>query len=163
NGVFSGELNVPATLTAGSFFIEARERGSNNVARARGMIAGGTPQLKLGTQVGKPGDMITVSLHGFSPGEAINVYWNAISGQPVVFLGEQSGTSVAVNWMVEPYMPNAQASTYGGLPGTTVSFYATGFARNEVVHVYVGRTQNSTGSMVSCFSTDQKGNAAAAG
>jgi hypothetical protein len=282
NGVFSGELNVPATLTAGSFFIEARERGSNNVARARGMIAGGTPQLKLGTQVGKPGDMITVSLHGFSPGETINVYWNAISGQPVatlqadggggvgqakvqvpfgaagantflfvgakshslvtssfyllslypavklsnyairadnqmsfsgsgfgpgervlvflnstsgqpvaiiqtaqngtfshggafvvpfalkgrqtlIFLGEQSGTSVAVNWMVEPYMPNAQASTYGGLPGTTVSFYATGFARNEVVHVYVGRTQNSTGSMVSCFSTDQKGNAAAAG
>jgi len=60
-------------------------------------------------------------------------------------------------------MPNAQASTYGGLPGTTVSFYATGFAHNEVVHVYVGRTQNSTGSMVSCFSTDQKGNAAAAG
>jgi hypothetical protein len=282
NGVFSGELNVPATLTAGSFFIEARERGSNNVARARGMIAGGTPQLKLGTQVGKPGDMITVSLHGFSSGEAINVYWNAISGQPVatlqadggggvgqakvqvpfgaagtntflfvgakshslvtssfyllslypsvklsnyairadnqmnfsgsgfgpgervlvflnstsgqpvaiiqtaqngtfshggsfvvpfalkghqtlIFLGEQSGTSVAVNWMVEPYMPNAQTSTYGGFPGTTVSFYATGFARNEVVHVYVGGTQNSAGTMVSCFSTDQKGNAGAAG
>ncbi|HEX6551837.1 MAG TPA: hypothetical protein VF026_03680 [Ktedonobacteraceae bacterium] len=282
NGVFTGELTMPATLTSGSFFIEAHERGSKNVARARGMISGGTPQLKLGPQVGKPGDMITVSLHGFSPGETINVYWNAIGGQPaatlqadggggvgqakvqvpfgapgantflfvgakshslvtstffllslypsvklsnyairadnqmsfsgsgfgpgervlvflnsmsgqpaaiiqttqngsfshagsfvvpfdlkgrqtLIFLGEQSGTSVAVNWTVQPYMPNAQTSTYGGLPGTTVSFYATGFARNEVVHVYVGGTQNSAGTMVSCFSTDQKGNAGAAG
>ncbi|MFL5656094.1 MAG: hypothetical protein ACJ8CB_18180, partial [Ktedonobacteraceae bacterium] len=52
NGVFTGELTVPATLTAGPFFIQASERGSTKVAQAKGMIAGGTPQLKLGTQVG---------------------------------------------------------------------------------------------------------------
>ena len=44
-----------------------------------------------------------------------------------------------------------------------MTFYASGFARNEVVHVYVGHTQNSTGSMVSCFRTDQKGSAGASG
>ena len=282
NGVFTGELTVPATLTAGPFYIQASERGSNKVAQAKGLIAGGTPQLKLGTQVGKPGDLITVSLHGFSPGETINVYWNTIGGQPVaklqadggggigqakvqvpfgaagvntflfvgaksqslvassffllslypsvklssyalradtqlsfsgagfgpgervlaflnttssqpvaiiqttqsgtfsqagsfvvpfalkgrqtlVFQGEESGASVAVGWTVLPYMPNAQTSTYGGLPGTTVTFYANGFARDEVVHVYVGHTQNSAGTMVSCFRTDEKGNAGASG
>ena len=83
--------------------------------------------------------------------------------QTLVFQGEESGASVAVSWSVLPYTPNAQTSTYGGLPGTTVTFYASGFARNEVVHVYVGRTQNSAGSMVSCFKTNDKGNAGSGG
>ncbi len=281
-GNFYENLIVPATLSSGTFFVEARERGSTNVAQAAGVIAGGAPQLKLGTQVGKPGDMITVSVHGFSPDETIKVYWNTMSGDPVatlqadgggsigqapvqvpygaagvntflfvgaksqsmvaatfyllslyptvklssysikanhqmsfagagfgpgervlvflntaigqpvaviqttqhgtfanaggllvpfglkgkqtlIFLGEESRASVAVNWTVQPYMPTAQASTYGGLPGTTVSFYATGFARQEVVHVYVGHTHDNAGKMVSCFLTDDKGNVAAAG
>ena len=277
-GNFSSNLTVPMTLSSGTFFIQARERGSTKVAQARGMVSGGTPLLKLGAQVGKPGDIITVSLHGFSPGETIKVYWNAMSGQPVttlqadgggsigqapvqvpfgaagvntflfvgtksqsmvaasfdllslypsvklsnyairaadqlsfsgsgfgpgervliflnsvsgapisvaqtsqqgtfknaggfvipfalkgkqtlIFQGEESGASVAVKWTVQPYMPSAQTSTYGGLPGTTVSFYASGFARQEVVHVYMGSANN----MVSCFRTDDKGNVAAAG
>src|SRR6185312_2475943 len=242
----------------------------------------GAPQLKLSEQVGKPGDLITVTIHGFSPYEKINVYWNTMIGQPfttlqadggggigqatvqvpfgakgvntflfvgskslsmvaasfdllslyptiklssyalranhqlnfsgagfgpgervlvylnntagqpaaviqtnqsgrftnangfmipfslrgrqtLIFLGEESRASVAVSWSVLPYMPNAQASTYGGLPGTTVSFYASGFASQEVVHVYVGHTQNNAGNMVSCFRTDNRGNAVAAG
>jgi hypothetical protein len=280
-GNFYSNLTVPMTLSSGTFFIQARERGSTKVAQARGMVSGGTPLLKLGAMVGKPGDIVTVSLHGFSPGESIKVYWNAMSGQPVttlqadsgggigqapvqvpfgaagvntflfvgtksqsmvaasfdllslypsiklsnyavraadplsfsgsgfgpgervlvflnsvsgaplavaqtnqhgsfsnaggfvipfalkgkqrlIFQGEESGATVAVNWTVQPYMPSAQTSTYGGLPGTTVSFYAKGFARQEVVHVYMGSAQN-TGNMVSCFRTDDKGNVAAAG
>src|SRR5215467_10368257 len=281
-GNFYDNLTVPSILSSGTFFVEASERGSNKVARAAGVVAGGAPQLKLGAQVGKPGDMITVSLHGFSPGEKIKVYWNTMSGDPVttlqadggggigqapvqvpygaagintflfvgaksqsmvaatfyllslyptiklstyairadhplsfsgkgfgpgervlvflntaigqplavvqttqygtftnaggfvipfglkgrqafIFLGEQSRASVAVSWTVLPYMPNAQASTYGGLPGTTVTFYASGFAKQEVVHVYVGHTHDNTGNMVSCFRTDDKGNAVSAG
>ena len=281
-GNFYGNLTVPESLSSGTFFVEARERGSDKVAQAAGVVAGGAPQLKLGSQVGKPGDMITVSVHGFSPNETIKVYWNTMSGDPVatlqadggggigqatvqvpfgaagvntflfvgaksqsmvaasfyllslypsiklssyalradhllnfsgtgfgpgervlvflnsttgqpaaiiqttqngaftnatgfvvpfelkgrqtlIFLGEESRASVAVGWTVLPYMPNAQASTYGGLPGTTVSFYATGFARDEVVHVYVGHTGNSASNMVSCFRTDDQGNVAAAG
>ncbi len=281
-GNFYDNLTVPETLSAGPFFIEARERSGNKVALAAGVVAGGTPQLKLDEQVGRPGDLITLSVHGFSPGETINVYWNTMIGQPcttlhadsgggigqatvqvpfgatgvntflfvgaksqsmvaapfdllslypsiklsnyalqadhqlnfsgsgfgpgervlaylnttmdqpmaviqttqkgsfanatgfyipfnlkgrqtLIFLGEESRASVAISWTVLPYMPNAQASTYGALPGTTVSFYATGFARQEVVHVYIGHTQNNAGNMVSCFRTDERGNAAAAG
>src|SRR5258708_6408359 len=281
-GTFSSTFSVPTSLSSGTFTIEASERGSTRVTQATGVVSGGAPQLKLGAEVGKPGDIITVSAHGFSPNETIKVYWNTISGQPVttlqadggggigqgsvqvpfgaagvntflfvgaksqalaaasfdllslypsiklssyairadnplsfsgvgfgpgervlvyvnsasgqpvaaiqttqkgtfsnargfdipfalkgqqtlIFQGEESGASVAVSWTVLPYAPNAQASTYGGLPGTTVTFYASGFARNEVVHVYVGHTQNSAGTLVSCFRTDAKGNAAAAG
>jgi hypothetical protein len=281
-GTFYDNLTVPTSLGSGTFFIEARERGSTKVAQAAGVIAGSAPQLKLSGQVGKPGDLITASLHGFSPGEPIKVYWNTMSGQPVatlqadgggsvgqapvqvpfgvagvntflfvgarsqslvaatfyllslyptvklssyalradsqlnfsgagfgpgervlvymnsdagqpiaviqttqhgtftnaagfvipfalkgrqtlIFLGEQSRATVSVRWTVQPYMPNAQASTYGGLPGTTISFYASGFARQEVVHVYLGGGLGGGGTMVSCFNTDGRGNAAAAG
>jgi hypothetical protein len=281
-GNFYANLTVPTTLSSGPFFIKARERGGKKVAQAAGVISGGAPQLKLSEQVGKPGDLITVSIHGFTPYEKINVYWNTMIGQPVtslqadssgglgqaplqvpfgatgvntflfvgskslsmvaasfdllslyptiklsnyalraahqlnfsgsgfgpgervlvylnntegqpmaviqtnqngrfanatgfvipfslrgrqrlIFLGEESRATVSVGWSVLPYMPNAQASTYGGLPGTTVSFYASGFASQEVVHVYVGHTQNNAANMVSCFRTDSKGNAVAAG
>src|SRR5258708_21835113 len=54
------------------------------------------------------------------------------------------------------------ASPYGGFPGTTVSFYATGFAGNEVVEVYLGHTQGG-GNRVGCFRTDDRGNVGAAG
>lgn len=281
-GNFYDNLTVPQTLSSGPFFIEAHERNSNRVALAAGVVAGGAPQLKLSDQVGQPGELITVSIHGFSPYEKINVFWNTMIGQPfmtlqadggggvgqatvqvpfgakgvntflfvgakslsmvaapfdllslyptvklsnyalradhqlnfsgsgfgpgervlvylnntmgqpmavlqttqngkftnatgfyipfnlkgrqtLIFLGEESRASVAVSWTVLPYMPNAQASTYGGLPGTTVSFYASGFAKQEVVHVYVGHTQGNAGNMVSCFRTDDRGNAVAAG
>jgi hypothetical protein len=281
-GNFYGNLTVPDTLSSGPFFIEARERGGNKVAQAAGVISGGAPQLKLSEQVGQPGDLITVTVHGFSPYEKINVYWNTMVGEPfttlqadggggigqatvqvpfgaagvntflfvgskslsmvaasfdllslyptiklssyalranhqlnfsgagfgpgervlvylnntegqplavlqtnqygrfvnatgfvipyslkgrqrLIFLGEESRASVSVGWSVLPYMPNAQASTYGGLPGTTISFYASGFASQEIVHVYVGHTQNNAGNMISCFRTDSRGNIVAGG
>jgi hypothetical protein len=282
SGFFISVFAVPVTMNAGPFFVEAHERGSTKMAQARGTLSGGTPQLKLAPQVGKPGDVVTASLHGFSPSEPIKVYWNTISGQPVetlqadtgggigqakvqvpfgaagvntflfvgaksqslvassfqllslyptarpssyairagnqlsfsgagfgpgervvvflnstasppvsiiqtsqygtfnhsgsfsipfglkgrqefIFEGQESGASVAVGWTVEPYMPSAQASTYGGLPGTTVTFYVSGFASDEVVHVYTGHTANNPGNMVSCFRADGRGNAVSAG
>ena len=283
SGSFGGaSLPVPTSLSAGTFLVQAHERGSQQVAQAVGTIAGGTPQVKLSAQGAQPGEMIVFSLHGFSPGEAINIYWNSMGGQPVatvhadgagavsqasvqvpfgavgpntflfvgstsqaltaatiqllaraptvtlssyaiqadntlsftgkgvgpgervlvylnnpndapvavlqtnaqgafskagnflipfslkgkqtlVFQGEQSQTPSLVSCTVEPYTPGIQPSTYGGFPGTTVSFYATGFARNEVVHVYVGATQNRAGTLVSCFRTDAPGNAGAGG
>jgi len=275
-------LTVPNNLPSGTFVVQAQERNSTKVAQAVGTIAGGVPQVKLGAQVAQPGDMIVFSLHGFSPGESINIYWNSMGGQPVgivkadggggvgqssvqvpfgavgtntflfvgsqsqalaaapilllslyptvtlssyaikadnalsftgkgfgpaervfvflnnlnnspvtviqsnahgafskagsylvpyvlkgkqtlIFMGEQSRTPLTVAFTVLPYTPTVQPSTYGGFPGTTVSFYATGFAGDEVVHVYMGHTHDSSGTMVSCFRTDDKGNAGAAG
>src|SRR5258708_15578836 len=90
-GNFYDNLTVPETLSSGPFFIEARERSNNKVALAAGVVAGGAPQLKLDEQVGRPGDLITVSVHGFSPGETINVYWNTMIGQPFTTLQADSG------------------------------------------------------------------------
>src|SRR5258706_4169411 len=281
-GNFYDNLTVPQTLSSGPFFIEAHERNSNRVALAAGVIAGGAPQLKLSGQVGQPGELISVSIRGFSPYEKIKVYWNTMIGQPfmtlqadggggvgqatvqvpfgakgvntflfvgtkslsmvaapfdllslyptvrlsnyalradhqlnfsgsgfgpgervlvylnntmgqpmavlqttqngrftnaagfyipftlkgrqtLIFLGEESRASATVSWSVQPYMPNAQASTYGGLPGTTVTFYASGLSKQQVVHVSIGHTHGNTSNLVTSFRTNDKGNAVAAG
>jgi hypothetical protein len=282
-GAFTTNFTVSGALGAGSFIIEARERDSGRLAQATGTIAQGTaPQVKLGIQVGRPGDQVVFSAQGFAPGEALQVYWNSLlspplaslhtdaggnvrtgavtvpfgavgnnafiflgaqsqapvtdsfltlslyptvqissyaiqagnpltfsgkafgpgeriqvylntlSGPPLttvqanvtgtfgqtsgfvvpfalkgsqtlIFIGEQSRAPATVNFDILPYTPTAQPSTYGGLPGTTVSFYASGFAHSEVVHVYVGRTATSTGDMVTCFRADSQGSALAAG
>lgn len=282
-GTFSGaSLSVPMSLSSGTFTVVARERNSSNTAQAVGTVAGGAPQVKLGLQVGKPGDVVVLALHGFAPGETIKVYWNTLSAQPLttfqadsggsvgqdklqvpngavgnntflfvgaqsqslvaanflvlqlyptvklssyalqadnlmsfsgtgfgpgervfvflnttngqplavvptdssgsfknapgfklpfvlkgkqtlIFMGEQSRAPNAVSFTVMPYAPVVQASTYGGLPGTTITFYVAGFARDEVVHVYAGHTKSSMGTMVNCFQTNETGKAAAVG
>lgn len=283
SGTFGGvSLTVPPSLSSGSFTVDAHERNGSASAAATGTVAGGAPQVKLGTQVGKPGDTIAVALHGFAPGEPIKVYWNSLSAQPVttfqadggggigqaalqvpfgavgtntflfvggksqslvaatfqvlslyptvtlssyalqadnslafsgsgfgpgervlvylnnpnappveviptdnsgsfknaggflvpfalkgqqtlIFMGEQSRAPDAVSFSVLPYAPVVQPSTYGGLPGTTISFFVSGFARDEVVHVYAGHTQSNMGTLSGCFLTDDHGSGSAAG
>jgi hypothetical protein len=59
-------------------------------------------------------------------------------------------------------MPMVRTSTYGGSPGTSISFYVSQFAPGEAVHVYAG-TKGSQGELVAAFRTDAHGAARAAG
>jgi nucleoid-associated protein YgaU len=283
SGGFGGvTFAIPDTLARGSFIVEARQRNSDNVARATAVVAGGSPQIKLGTQAGKAGDAVELSAQGFSPDEDINVYWNAVSGDPIgtlhtdggggvrqgtirvpfgavgnngfvfvgdksqspvtvafqllnmypdvtlssyaikpdtvlsfigkdfgpgeivtvylnnpdgqpletiqasadgtfenaggflvpfglhgkqtlIFVGQQSKAPTTASFDTLPFTPSAQPSTYGGRPGTTLTFYAVGFARYEVIHALIGRTRDSPGREVSCFMSDAQGNAASGG
>jgi len=135
------------------------------------------------------GKSISFSGSGFAPNEPVLVYLNASSGQPALTansdsggtfsvsfvvpyglrgsqtltsVGEQSRSSVTSGFDVLPYHPSAQASTYGALPGTTLSFYASGYAANEVVLVYAGGP-GSHGTLVTAFRVDGRGKASAAG
>jgi hypothetical protein len=283
SGGFGGvSFNAPNTLAGGNFIVEARQRNSDKVARAVGVVAGGAAQVKLGTQVGKAGDVIELSAQGFAPDEEIKVYLNNVGGtsiatlrsgpdggikagsvrvpfgavgsnalifvgeksqspvsfpflllnlfpsvelssyaikpdnvlsfnakdfgpeervaiylnspdgpplttvqadsngtftnaggfvvpfglagrQTLIFVGQQSKAPATASFDILPYTPNAQPSTYGGRPGTAVTFYGAGFAKDEIVNVYIGRTQDSPGQMVSCFRTDDRGNVGAGG
>jgi len=138
-------------------------------------------------QAGHP---VNLTGTGFAPGEQVLLYLNAASGTPALTatansggslsldfvvpfglkgsqtltaIGEQSRAAVDSGFDVLPYSPSAQASTYGALPGTTISFYASGFAANEVILVYLGRGQGNSGQLVSAFRVNGNGNAAAAG
>jgi LysM repeat protein len=283
SGGFGGvTFAVPDALPRGNFIVEADQRESGNVARATAVIAGGSPQVKLGTQAAKSGDAVQLSAAGFGPDEDVNVYWNDLSSdvigtlhtddsggvrqgavrvpfgavgnngfifvgqksqspvtvpfqmlnlypsvdlssyaikpdnvlsfsgkdfgpgedvtvylnnpdapplttiktddsggftnsggflvpfglqgkQTLIFVGKESKAPTTASFDTLPYTPSAQPSTYGGRPGTTLTFYAIGFARNEIIHALVGRTQDSPGTEVSCFRTDPQGNAASGG
>jgi nucleoid-associated protein YgaU len=283
SGGFGGvTFAVPDSLPRGNFIVEASQRESDNVARATAVVAGGSPQVKLGTQAAKSGDTVQLSAAGFGPDEDVNVYWNDLSSdvigslhtddaggvrqgsvrvpfgavgnngfifvgaksespvtvpfqmlnlypsvdlssyaikpdnvlsfsgkdfgpgeqvtvylnnpdappltaiqtddsggftnsggflvpfglkgkQTLIFMGKDSKAPTTASFDTLPYTPSAQPSTYGGRPGTTLTFYAIGFARNEVVHALVGRSQDSPGQEVSCFRTDPTGNAASGG
>lgn len=150
------------------------------------------PSVKLSSYAIQADNMISFSGKDFGPNESVQVYVNSPEGKPIlkiqtsdqgaftnvpgfvvpfnlkgaqtiIFIGQQSHTPATVNFDVLPYTPNAQPSTYGGRPGTAVTFYVGGFARNEVVHVYVGATRNNPGTMVGCFKTDGQGNAMSVG
>jgi hypothetical protein len=138
----------------------------------------------------QPGHPVTLTGSGFAPNEQVLLYLNAASGTPALTATANSGGSLSLSFVVPfglkgnqtltaigdqsraavdsgfdvlSYNPSAQASTYGALPGTTISFYATGFAANEVVEVYLGRGQGNSGQLVTAFRVNSHGSAAAAG
>jgi len=150
------------------------------------------PTITVNTYATRADSTLTFSGKGFGPNERVLLHLNSVQSPPVaviqadgtgsfknaapftipfelkgkntfIAIGEQSQAPSTVSIDVLPYTPLAETSTYGGRPGTTVTFYGTGWARDEIVHVYVGRTQQSQGDMVSCFLTDANGNFGAAG
>lgn len=150
------------------------------------------PTLSVNTYAARADSTLTFSGKGFGPNERVLLHLNSVQSPPIavvsangqgafqnqapftipfalkgkntfIAIGEQSQAPATVSIDVLPYTPLAEASTYGGRPGTTVTFYGTGWAREEVVHVYAGQTQNGPGQMVSCFLSDANGNFGAAG
>src|SRR5258708_24554008 len=136
----------------------------------------------------KGDNVVSFSGKDFGPGEAVAVYLNNPDAPPLttiqtddtgafsnaggflvpfglkgkqtlIFMGRDSKAPTTASFDTLPYTPSAQPSPYGGRPGTTLTFYAIGFARNEIVHALVGRTQDSPGQEVSCFRTDPQGTA----
>ncbi len=184
----SFRLPVGAVGTNSVFFVGAK---SQTVAVAQVYLLALYPQVSPSSYTVRAATPFGFSGTGFAPDEAVAVHLNSTGGEPLltakagadgnftspgfvvpyklkgpqtlIAIGEQSRAPASAGFQIQPYTPDAQPSTYGGRPGTSLSFYATGFGPNEVVLVYVGRTQNSAGKLVTAFRVDGKGNAAAAG
>jgi hypothetical protein len=281
NGSFTASFAMPEGVATRGPTVLARERNSDKTAKAQAVVSAGLGSMKVGKQVGKPGDRVLLTGAGFGAGEEVKVYWGVLSGPPaqtlqadqsgnigqasvrvpvvpvgnstlaliggksqtvatspfivlglyptlsvapyalrasnrvgfsgrgfgpdervlvyvnstagapvmtvqadgngsfsgtgliipfglkkqqsLILVGEVSRAVVSSGFLVLPYTPTAQPSTYGGAPGTSLTFYATGFAPNEVVLVYKHRTRDSAGELVGAFRADGRGRAAAAG
>jgi hypothetical protein len=157
---------------------------SHTTATVPYLMLGLYPSAVMHPYAIKAGHGVTMTGSGFAPGEQVLIYLNSSNGVPaltatatangaisvnfsvpfglkgkqsLLAIGNQSRASVRSGFTVLPYMPSAQASTYGALPGTTVSFYAKGFSANEVVLVY------SDGKLVTAFRVNSQGSASAQG
>jgi hypothetical protein len=186
-----GEASVPVGVApTGSTTLVLVGEKTKTTATAPYQMLGLYPVLTPHPYAVQPGHAVTLSGSGFAPGEQVLLYLNSASGTPamtatassggslslsfvvpfglkgnqtLIAIGEESRAAVDSGFDILPYTPSAQASTYGALPGTTISFYASGFAANEVVEVYLGRGQGNSGQLVTAFRVDSHGNAAAAG
>ncbi len=186
-GIGQAAIKVPFGAQGDNYFIFMGVKSQTPVTSQFFMLKL-YPTVKLSTYSIRADNTLTYSGKGFGPNEMVMVFVNRAEGQPLaivqtnaygafptspgflipfglkgkqtlLFLGSQSRAANSVAFTVAPYSPDVQPSTYGGSPGTTISFYASGFARNEIVHVYTG----NPGKMVSCFKADAKGDAGAAG
>jgi len=172
-----------------SLFVVGLKSGA--AASAPFQVLGLYPTITVKPYAVKAVQRIGFSGKGFVPGERVLVHVNSSGGTPVaalpadqggafsnagfvvpyeltgkqslVFIGEQSRATATAGFTVLPYQPLVRASTYGALPGTSLSFYADGFAPEEAVHVFVGRGQGSQGDLVTAFRVDGSGKAKAGG
>ena len=186
-----GQASVPVGVApVGPTMLVLVGEKTKSTATAPYQMLGLYPVLAPHPYAVQAGRSATLSGSGFAPGEQVLVYLNAASGTPALTatassngglsvsfvvpfglkgsqtftaLGEESRAAVNSGFDVLPYSPVAQASTYGAMPGTTISFYASGYAANEVVLVYLGRGQGNSGQLVSAFRVNSHGSAAAAG
>lgn len=164
---------------------------SQSVAIGQFIMLGLYPTVTAHPYAVKAGNKITLSAKGFGPDETVLIYVNGVKGPPMatvqvddkggfaglsfevpfglkkqqslILIGQQSRAVVNSGFLVLPYTPSMLPSTWGGFPGTTLSFYAQGFAAHEVVLVYKNHTLNGGGQLVSAFRVDDRGRAAAAG
>lgn len=172
-----------------SLFVMGTKSGA--AASAPFQMLGLYPSVSVKPYAIKATQSVNLTGQGFAPGERVFIWMNSATGPPLmaattdergafanagftvpyelkgaqslVLVGEQSRTSVKTGFTILPYQPMARASTYGALPGTSLSFYVQGYAPNEAVHVYLGRGKGGGGNLVSAFRVDGKGKASAAG
>jgi hypothetical protein len=186
-GVGQGHIRVPYGAVGENTFLFVGAKSLSMVA-ANFLMLNLYPTVKLSSYALKADNMISFTGKGFGPGEPVLVFLNSTQSQPLavvtadntgafknaagfvipyvlkgkqtlIFMGEQSRAPETVSFTVLPYSPLIEPSTYGGLPGTAISFYVSGFAPSEIVHVYAGHTKSTTGNMVACFQTDGQGRA----
>jgi len=150
------------------------------------------PSVQLSSYAIQAGNMLSFSGQDFGPNEPVQVYVNTLNTPPVltlqtndqgafanapgfivpfglkgqqtiIFIGQRSRTPATANFSVLSYTPSAIPSAYGASPGTTITFYAAGFASGEVVHIYLTNASGAPGNMVGCFNTNGQGTAGAVG
>jgi hypothetical protein len=164
NGGFNAQVTLPQQL-AGTVVVTAAQRNSDNIAKAEAVTTAGIGFVELGTATGKPGDVISVSARGFSPGETINVYWGRVSGEPaatltadqgggvgeapvrvgtgmvgentLVLVGETSGTAATAAFYLLGLYPTVAASPYAVKAKEALTLSGEGFAPEERVLIYV--------------------------
>ena len=188
-GMLSNASARVPMLAAGehSFILVGQE--SRTAVSSPFTVLGFYPWVGLTNYSPQPQQRVGFIGHDFAPGERVAFFLNDTSGGVVgtvvadengnfetegtfevpvdavgevvlVFLGSASQMPVEVTMNVLPFGPLLELSTYAGPPGTRVSLNGQGFARNEVVHVYIGK---AGGREVSSFTADEEGKFSGAG
>ena len=185
-GLRQASIRVPFGAVGNNSFIFMGDKSQSPVT-VPFLMLNLYPNAAVSAYAAKADTTLTFTGDGFGPHERVSVHLNSPSAPPLavfeaddkgafagagaflipfnlsgkntfILVGEQSQAAATVSFDVLPYAPYAEPSTYGGRPGTTITFYGSGFARDEVVRVFAGATRDNPGQEVACFKTDNQGN-----
>jgi hypothetical protein len=163
---FTG-LHVPIAAAGSHLFVVQGARGE--LAAVPFTELAFTPFLLLSTYSSLPERPVSISGQDFAPQEVVHLFLSNVDGRflgdvradvtgvlrataaftiptnargplPVVAVGATSGRVIRATLNVLPFGPSLWLSSYAGHPGATVAFTGTGFARQDVLHVYLGDT-----------------------
>ncbi len=146
-------------------------------------VQGFRPWAVLDNYSPPPYYLMGFSGEDFVPDEVILVYLNARTSQPVtqvqadangrftvknafelpelkgenhvIFVGQQSNAEITVSFKSMAFGPALELTTYAGRPGSQVAFVGNGWARDDVLHVYLG--EGARGQEVGTFNADNTG------
>lgn len=187
-GVFTVNFAFPTKMTTPVLEVTAQARGSDKVAKAEASVAQGAGQAALSAVVGKPGDVINLTVKGFSPGEDLSVFWGRINGDPtltlkadedgsvgktpikvgvtavgttsLVVVGKTSGAAASAPFQVLRLYPSIKLAPYAVKATQSITFSGAGFAPGERVLV---RLNSAGGQPVMAVTTDGAGGFKGAG
>jgi hypothetical protein len=190
DGSISTSFTFPSQSAGGSGNrdVIARQRGSDKTATAEVVPAAGTGVASLSLTTGRPGDTVTLTAHGFAPGEDLAVYWGRTNGTPsatahadgsgsvgqtpvrvgttatgttnLFVVGTKSGNAAAVPFQVLGLYPTVTVKPYAAKAGQRVTFSGKGFAPGERVLVHLN---SAAGRPVMSLPTDAGGSFGGAG
>ncbi|MGI5237543.1 hypothetical protein [Dactylosporangium sp. CA-139066] len=187
-GVFTANFSMPNTMSAPVQEVTAQARGSDKVAKAEASVAQGAGQATLSAIVGRPGDVVNLTVKGFTPGEQLNVYWGRINGDPnltlkadedgsvgktpikvgvtavgttsLIVVGKTSGAAASAPFQVLRLYPSIKLAPYAVKATQKITFSGSGFAPGERVLV---RLNAAGGQPVMAVETDGAGTFKGAG
>jgi hypothetical protein len=148
-------------------------------------VQGFSPWAVLDNYAPAPYSLMGFSGEDFVPDEFVLVYLNKHAGEPltqvqadstgrfsvrnafelpllkpnsqnaVIFVALQSGVELTVNFKAMGFGPGLELTTYAGRAGTHVGFIGSGWAHDDVLHVWVG--EKTGGQELGSFSADESG------
>ncbi|QKV94112.1 hypothetical protein HUT19_22060 [Streptomyces sp. NA02950] len=170
-GSIYARFTLPESVGTRPTTLVAQQRGSTKTAQAQVITGGAVGTARINKMVGRPGDVVSVSAHGFRPGEAIDVFWGRTTGTPVttlhtdsggsvgradikvgvaptgsstlVLVGKRSKTTATAPFQMLAMYPSIKSSPYALKAGQRLTLSAKKFAPGERVLVYI----NSTGGL----------------
>jgi hypothetical protein len=128
-------------------------------------VPGDQVEVYLGRQVGEPLFRVEADANGqFAVQSAFALPALAQGDQALVFVPHQSGPQIIAKFVVLPFSPGLQLTSYAGRPGSRIALTGMGWARDETLQVYVGETDKQLATkLVATFQADDSGEFTAAG
>jgi hypothetical protein len=128
-------------------------------------VPGDQVEVYLGKQIGQPLFRVEADANGqFAVQSAFALPDQVQGDQTLTFVPHQSGAEITAKFVVLPFSPGLQLTSYSGRPGSPIALTGTGWARDETLEAYVGESDKQLATkLVATFQTDDSGEFTAAG